>query len=52
MIIVAVKLLSILMNLGKTVLQVGCFDKIIQLISNTFIHHSCIKLISKHKHLY
>ena len=34
MTIVAVKLLSILMNLGKTVLQVGCFDKIIQPISN------------------
>jgi hypothetical protein len=29
MIIVAVKLLSILMNLGKIVLQVGCPDKII-----------------------
>jgi hypothetical protein len=29
MIIVAVKLLSILMNLGKIVLQVGCSDKII-----------------------
>ena len=29
MIIVAVKLLSILMNLDKIVLQVGCSDKII-----------------------
>jgi hypothetical protein len=29
MIIVAVKLLSILMNLGKIVLEVGCSDKII-----------------------
>jgi hypothetical protein len=29
MIIAAVKLLSMLMNLGKIVLQVGCSDKII-----------------------
>jgi hypothetical protein len=43
----AVKLLSILMNLGKIVLQVGCFDKIIQPVSSTFIHHSCINLQTK-----
>jgi hypothetical protein len=42
MIIVAVKLFSLQMNLGKIVLQVGCSDKIIQLISSTFIHHSYI----------
>jgi hypothetical protein len=39
MIIVAVKLFSILMNLGiKIVLQVGCSDKIIQPISSTSVH--------------
>ena len=31
MIIVAVKLFSILMDLGKVLLQVGCSDKIIQI---------------------
>jgi hypothetical protein len=48
MIIVAVKLFSILMNLGKIVLQlqvaIVTSDKIIQPISSTFIHHSCINL--------
>jgi hypothetical protein len=39
MIIVAVKLFSILMNLGKIVLQVGCSDKVIQAISSTSVHH-------------
>ena len=47
MIIVAVKLFSILVNLGKLVLQMGCSDKIIQSISSTFIHHSCINLQTK-----
>jgi hypothetical protein len=53
MIIVAVKLFSILMNLGKIVLQVGCSDKIIQPISSTSVHVFIILvLISKQKHLY
>jgi hypothetical protein len=47
---IAVKLFSILMNLGKIVLQVGCSDNIIQPISSTFIHHSCIN-IAEQKHL-
>jgi hypothetical protein len=42
--IVADKLFSMLMHLGKIVLQVGCSDKIIKPISSTFIHHSCINL--------
>ena len=51
MIIVAVKLFSILMNLGKIVLQVGCSDKIIQPISSTSVHVFIILvLISKQKH--
>jgi hypothetical protein len=38
--IVADKLFSMLMHLGKIVLQVGCSDKIIKPISSTsFIHH-------------
>jgi hypothetical protein len=37
MIIVSVKLFSILMNLSKIVLQVGCSDKIIQ---NQYIYSS------------
>jgi hypothetical protein len=38
MIIAAVKLFSILINLGKIVLQGGCSDKIIQPISITSVH--------------
>jgi hypothetical protein len=56
MIIVAVKLFSILMNLGKIVLQVCCSDKIIQPISSTSVQYMhvfiILVLISKQKHLY
>jgi hypothetical protein len=53
MIIVAIKLFSIRISLGKIVLQVDMTkilsDKIIQPISSTFIH--ILVLISKQKHL-
>ena len=49
--VVAVKLFSILMNLGKIVLQVGCSDKIIQPISSTVHSFVILVSISKQKHL-
>ena len=45
----SIKLFSILVNLGKIVLQVGCSDEIIQPISNTLFF--ILVLISKQKHL-
>ena len=52
MIIVAVKLFSILMNLGKIVLQVGCSDKIIQPISSTSVHVFIILVLIFNKNIY
>ena len=52
MIIVAVKLFSILMNLGKIVLQVGCSDKIIQPISSTSVYMYSFLYQSLNKNIY